>query len=38
MFTTSLNSIGRVIVSDDAVTDDTPQNFTVYVKLSLIHI
>tara|TARA_B100000282_G_scaffold91332_1_gene64091 strand:- start:779 stop:2584 length:1806 start_codon:yes stop_codon:yes gene_type:complete len=32
MFTTSLNSFGRVIVSDDAVTDDTPQNFTVYVK------
>ena len=28
----SLNSFGRVIVSDDAVTDDTPQNFTVYVK------
>ena len=32
MFTTSLNSNGRVIVIDDEITDDTPQNFTVSVK------
>ena len=32
MFTTSLNSSGRVIVIDDEITDDTPQNFTVSVK------
>ena len=32
MITTSLNSAGRVIVSDDSITDDTPQNFTVCVK------
>jgi len=32
MFTTSINSIGRVIVSDDSVTNDTPQEFTVCVK------
>ena len=32
MITTSLNSAGRVIVSDNSITDDTPQNFTVCVK------
>lgn len=32
MITTSLNSAGRIIVSDDSITDDTPQNFTVCVK------
>ena len=32
MITTSLNAVGRVIVSDDSITDDTPQNFTVCVK------
>ena len=32
MITTSLSSAGRVIVSDDSITDDTPQNFTVCVK------
>ena len=32
MFTTSLNDAGRVIVIDDAVTDDTPQNFVVCIK------
>ena len=44
MFTTSLNDAGRVIVIDDAITNDTPQNFVVCIKnesdwdLSLIHI
>ena len=48
MFTTSLNDGGRVIVIDDAITNDTPQNFVVCIKnesdwdeihnLSLIHI
>tara|TARA_B100000674_G_scaffold402671_1_gene348693 strand:+ start:145 stop:1971 length:1827 start_codon:yes stop_codon:yes gene_type:complete len=32
MITTSIDSNGRIIVSDDAVTDDTPQEFTVCVK------
>ena len=32
MITTSTDSNGRIIVSDDAVTDDTPQEFTVCVK------
>jgi len=32
MITTSVDSNGRIIVSDDAVTDDTPQEFTVCVK------
>ena len=32
MFTTSLNDAGRVIVIDDAITDDTPQNFVVCIK------
>ena len=32
MITTSLNDAGRIIVSDDAITDDTPQNFVVCVK------
>ncbi len=32
MITTSKDSNGRIIVSDDAVTDDTPQEFTVCVK------
>ncbi len=32
MITTSLNDAGRVIVSDDAITDDTPENFVVCVK------
>ena len=32
MITTSIDSNGRIIVSDDAVTNDTPQEFTVCVK------
>ena len=32
MITTSTDSSGRIIVSDDAVTNDTPQEFTVCVK------
>ena len=32
MITTSTDSNGRIIVSDDAVTNDTPQEFTVCVK------
>ena len=32
MFTTSLNDAGRVIVIDDAITNDTPQNFVVSIK------
>ena len=32
MITTSTDSNGRVIVSDDAITDDTAQEFTVCVK------
>ena len=32
MITTSLNDAGRVIVTDDAITDETPQNFVVCVK------
>ena len=32
MFTTSLNDAGRVIVIDDAITNDTPQNFVVSLK------
>ena len=32
MITTSTDSNGRIIVFDDAVTDDTPQEFTVCVK------
>ena len=32
MFTTSLNDGGRVIVIDDAITNDTPQNFVVCIK------
>ena len=32
MFTTSLNDAGRVIVIDDAITNDTPQNFVVCIK------
>ena len=32
MITTSLNSAGRIIVSDDSITDDTSQDFTVCVK------
>ena len=32
MFTTSLNDAGRVIVIDDAITDETPQNFVVCIK------
>ena len=41
MITTSTDSNGRIIVSDDAVTNDTPQEFTVCVKnesdCTLIH-
>ena len=29
MFTTSLDLTGRVIVSDDSIDDNSPQNFTV---------
>ncbi len=32
MITTSIDSNGRIIVSDDAVNNDTPQEFTVCVK------
>ena len=32
MITTSVNSNGRVIVSDDAINNDTPQEFSVCVK------
>jgi len=32
MITTSIDSNGRVLVSDDAITDDTAQEFTVCVK------
>jgi len=32
MITTTTDSNGRIIVSDDSVTDDTPQEFTVCVK------
>ena len=37
MITTSTDSNGRIIVSDDAVTDDTPQEFTAvsYTHLTL---
>ena len=32
MFTTSLSESGRVIVSDDSINDDSPQNFVVCIK------